>query len=305
MNSKSTLIALVILATQFFVIDSHADEQRIDFTFDATASFEHDNNVALLDLDNSSGEADTATVLDAGINMQIATSKRTSIQVGYDYSGTTYQQFSEYDLTLHHFAAEAAFSGRHIDAALTVDRFAGVLDGDDYLTLTQISPSVARLFGSHVYLRGAYITANKEYDVLSGRNADSEALRLDTYFLIDGMNRYLSLGLQKTAEDANNLELDFDGLQAAIAYGHKLKLPLMKLQLKAQLRYEQRDYLNSTAAINARRSDTRMRSSLNAAIPFTDHVKLEGTIEHTNNESNLDTAAIDKMTYSLGLSVRF
>jgi hypothetical protein len=51
----------------------------------------------------------------------------------------------------------------------------------------------------------------------------------------------------------------------------------MQLNLKAQLRYEQRDYANVTEAIEMRRSDTRLRTALTAAIPFNDHVQLTGS----------------------------
>lgn len=305
MNSKHFLVSLVVIMSALTAADGYADEQRVKFSLDAAAGVEQDSNVALVELDNSSGEADTATVLSGGLNMKLATSKQTSLSIGYDYSGTSYQRFSEYDLDLHHAMAEVAFNGRHFDAAITADRYEGVLDGEGYLTLTQTSPNVSKLFGSHVYMRGAYIDSSKKYDELSSRNADSSAVRLDTYFLLDGMNRYISVGLQKTAEDAVDLELDFDGLQAAIAYGHNLKLPLMRLQLKAQLRYEERDYLNVTESIAARRNDKRLRSSLTAAVPFTDHIKLEGSVEHSDNTSNLDSAVIDKMVYGLGLSVKF
>jgi hypothetical protein len=201
--------------------------------------------------------------------------------------------------------AEVAFSNRHFDAALTADRYEGVLDGEQYLSFDQLSPSLAKLFGNRVYLRAAYITSSKDYDVLSTRNADGVAARLDTYLLLNGMDHFLSLGLQQGNEDAVDDQLDFDTLQATLAYGYKLRLPLMQLNLKAQVRYEQRDYANVTEAIEMRRGDTRLRTSLVAAIPFNDHVQLTGSIERTDNESNLESAVIEKMVYGMGLKLRF
>ncbi len=304
MNSKVWITAIATMTT-LYSIDCYADPQRVDFDFDASAGLEHDSNVGLVELDNNSGEADSATLLAAGLNVTLAMSKQTSLRVGYDYSDTSYQQYSDFDLALHHAVAELAYSGRHIDLAVAADRYEGVLDGEDYLTLTQYSPSMSKLIGSRLFVRGAYIAASKEYDLLDTRNAESDAARLDTYWLFDGMNRYLSLGLQKIAEDAVDPELTYDGMQAAIAYGHTVKFPLMRLQLKAQLRYEQRDYANVTQSINARRDDQRLRGSLVASIPFTDYLEVEATVEHTDNESNLDSASIDKMVYGLGLAVRF
>ena len=305
MNNKIGITFVISLFALTFSDDSFADDQRFRFGFDASAAVEHDSNVAIIDLDANSGEADTATVLDAGLDLRISLSKKASLTVAYDYSGTSYREYSEFDLELHHAMAEAAVQTRYVDLAVGADRFEGILDGENYLTLTRVSPSIARLFGNRVYARAAYIETEKEYDQYESRNAESDAIRLDTYVLFDGMDRYLSLGVQTSSEDALDAQLDFDGVQAMLGYGHTFKLPLMQLQLKAQLRYEDRDYLNVTESIGEPRSDQRWRSSLTATIPFTDHVKLEASVEHSDNESNLDSAVLDKVVYGLGLNLQF
>lgn len=304
MNTK-TIIATFTVLLALLNTDVLAGERSVKFDFEATAGVESDSNVGIVELDNTSGEADRATVLTAGAKLSIPIGQPLTLRVGYDYSDTSYEEFSEFDLGLHHALAEIAFSNRHIDLALTADRYAGVLDGEDYLTFDQVSPSVAKLIGKRIYLRAAYIESSKEYDQLSTRNADSSAARLDTYLLLNGMDHYLSLGLQQGNEDAIDDELDFDGMQASLGYGYKLRLPLMQLNLKAQLRYEQRDYANVTAAIDMRRDDTRLRKSLTASIPFNEHVHLTGSIEHTDNDSNLESAVIDRMVYGIGLKLKF
>lgn len=305
MNTNTLIATFTVLLAMLLHVDVLAAERGVKFDVEATAGVESDSNVGIVELDNTSGEADQATVLTAGAKLSIPIGKPLTLRVGYDYSDTSYQQFSEFDLGLHHALAEIAFSNRHIDTALTADRYEGVLDGEQYLTFNQVSPSVAKLIGNRVYLRAAYITSSKEYDQLSTRNADGTAARLDSYLLLNGMDHYLSLGLQQGSEDALDDELDYDGMQTTFAYGYKLRLPLMQLNLKAQLRYEQRDYANVTASIDMRRSDTRLRKALTASIPFNDHVHLTGSIEHTDNDSNLESAVIDRMVYGIGLKLTF
>lgn len=304
MNTKTLIVNTVLLAA-LLNANAFAGERSVKFDFEASAGVESDSNVGIVDLDNSSGEADRASVLTAGAKLSIPLGQPVTLRVGYDYSDTSYQEFSEFDLDLHHALAEVLFSNRHIDLALTADRYEGVLDGESYLTFDQASPSVAKLFGKRVYLRAAYITSSKEYDQLSTRNADGTAARLDTYLLLNGMDHYLSLGLQQGNEDAIDDELDYDGVQATLGYGYKLRLPLMQLNLKAQLRYEQRDYANVTAAIDMPRNDQRLRKALTASVPFNDHLQLTGSIEHTDNDSNLESAVIDKMVYGIGLRLTF
>lgn len=305
MNTRIVLLSIAFLATATPSVDSYANEQGINFGLDAAAGVEYDSDVGLVELDRKSGEADSATIATAGLDMTVTTGNPLSLRFAYDYSDTAYRQFSEFDLGLHHGHAEIMLNSRRFDASIATDRYEGVLNGDHYLALTQYSPSVSTFLGSRVYARGAFIASSKTYDDLSSRNASSGALRLDTYVLLDGMNRYVSLGWQQAREDAVDAELDFDSVQFALGYGQKITLPLMELMLKANTRYEQRNYRNVTGSIDAHRKDTRLRGSLVAAIPFTDHIKLEGAIERADNRSNLDSAAVDKVVYAVKLRMQF
>lgn len=305
MNTSTTLSAGLVLLAVLFAGNSRAGQDIVDFDFTASAGVEHDSNVGITEIDNNSGEADSATRLAAGVDVTIAPKKPLSLQFGYDYSDTAYRRFSEYDLSLHHAHAKLDWTNRVLNASLTADRFEGVLDGDDYLTLTQYSPSVSRLFDRRLYVRGAFIAAEKAYDALPERNAESHSGRLDTYLLFDGMNHYLSFSMQQTSEDAINPELDFDATRFALGYGYTFSLPLMQLKLKAQLRQERRDYLNITESIGQHRKDRRMRASLAAEIPFTDNFALEGSLEHSDNDSNLPAAAIEKRRLGVGIRIRF
>ena len=305
MNTRTLIATFAISLMTLLHVDAYAGERSVDFGFEASAGVETDSNVGIVEIDDTSGEADRASVLTAGFNLAVPVGKPLTLRLGYDYSGTSYQEFSEFDLDLHHALAEITFSNRHIDAALSADRYEGVLDGEQYLSFEQFSPSLAKLIGSRVYLRAAYIASTKDYDLLSTRNADGVAARLDTYLLLNGMDHFLSLGLQQGNEDAVDDQLDFDTWQASVAWGYRLRLPLMQLNLKAQLRYEQRDYANVTEAIGMRRDDTRLRTSLVAAIPFNDHLQLTGSVERSDNDSNLESAVIEKTVYGIGLKLTF
>lgn len=305
MNTKLNFQALLIVAASFIGMTANAAEKGIELDFNLSASVEQDSNVSIAELDTNSGEADTATVLQAGAKLKIPVSEHWSLRGTYGYTDTAYREFSEYDLGLHQLGLEAAFSSRYADAGILADRYEGILDGEDYLSLTRVSPNLSKLVGSRLFLRGAYIDSRKEYDSLPTRNADGSAVRLDGYLLLDGMDRYLSVSVQSDDEDAVDPELDYEGMTYSLGYGHKMRFSLMRLHLKARLRLEDRDYLDVTQSIGAKRSDQRWRGSLTAAIPFSDMVKLEGSAEHTDNRSNLESAVIDKWVYRLGLSLQF
>ena len=83
------------------------------------------------------------------------------------------------------------------------------LDGDKYLTYQQVSPYVSRQFGDAVFLRGAYAYTDKTFKGRADRDAKSNALQADAYFFLDGVNRYITVGVKGTKEDATGPEFDY------------------------------------------------------------------------------------------------
>ncbi len=301
-NISLSLWALAALVTA----GAASAESNWHFDVDASAGAQYDSNAGVADLDTSSGEADSIVLLAAGGSLTwTPDGTPISLRAGYDYSGTSHGRFETFDLDLHHAVTEVQYRNAYIDAALAFDRYGGVLDGEHYVTISQVSPSVAHLFGSRVYVRGAWIGSTRDYDYLPERAAKGSAVRLDSYLLLDNLDRYVSLGVQFNDERAASREFDFEGLQVSVAYAHTLELPLMKMKLKGSARYETRDYVFALPGLGEPRQDRRWRAGVEAEVPFSDHVSLHANLEHTNNASNLDTAGLDKNVAGLELRVAF
>ena len=302
-NSISIVVALAILGA---APAATAADKTWRFDFDVAAGAQYDSNVGVVDLDTSSGEADSVILLSGGGKLSFAPAKLPfSFSAGYDYSGTSYMRFEEFDLDLHHGVAELQYSNSYFDAALAYDQYEGVLDGESYVSISQVSPSIAHLFGSRVYTRAAWIASTRDYDLQSARNAENSALRLDTYVLLDNLDRYVSLGIQLTDETAASDEFEYSGYQVSLAYMHTFDLELTQLKLKSSLRYEDRDYAFDTPSIGAPRQDQRWRVGVEGEVPFSDHVSLHAILEHTDNSSNLDAAAVQKDTAGIELRIAF
>lgn len=305
MKSINSIITLALMTSLSFASVSQATPREASFGFDAEAGFHSDSNVGISDIDDNSGTSDSAVKLSLGVNSTIPLGERFAIRLGYDYDDTAYQKLSEYDLSLHHGIAELSVDFDGFEAAVSADQFVASLDGDEYLIVSQVSPSLSRLFGNSVFARIAYTNATKEYEVLSTRDAGNESVRMDVYWLLDGMNRYIALGLQSSEENALDDELDFDGFQSMFTIGQNLKFSRLQVNLKTQLKFENRDYRNVTESIQDMRRDERLRASLSAAIPLPGNFEVKGTVEHARTESNLDSADIDKLSYGVSISASF
>jgi hypothetical protein len=303
MQCENTMSAAIAIAALLAATTGFASESRATVEFDATVGADYDSNVGIAELDQSSGAADSVVNLGAGVTAVIKAGDHVGFRLGYEYSGSRYRQFSEFDLGLQHAVAEASVSSRILDAALTAERFDGRLDGEPYLTVTQYSPNVSKLIGGRVFLRAAFIASDKQFDALPGRNARAAAYRVDTYLLLDGMDRYVALAWQSNDENTDSAELDFHGHQAALTLGNRFVSS--RVLLKTQLRYEQRDYLNVTEAIDEPRRDRRLRACVTASMPIGRHFSLDAKAERTLNSSNFGPADLDKFLGGLELKAKF
>ena len=305
MNTLNYRRTMIILCLAWCSGSAPAEERGVSTEVEFGAEFNHDSNVGIADIDSSSGASDTAWTLDAGISSKIPLRDSLSLRLGYDYSDTAYSELSEFDLGLHHGVAELGFRIAGFAPALTVDRYVAYLDGDEYLAITQMTPNVSRLFGDALYLRAAYADAEKEFDVLSNRDADNESLRVDAYWLIDGMDRYIAVGLQAGREEAVDDELDYESVMSMLTVGQSLSVIRLPIEFKAQLKLENRDYQNVTESIQDLRRDERLRGSLSATLSLSEHFEIKGSVERLHTESNLDSADLDKTVIGLGISATF
>lgn len=300
---RYTMTALIVALCT--ALPAHAAERKPEFGVDAGVGYQFDSNVNIAELDTSTGEADNALLLELGLDGNIPLTDKLSLKLGYGYSQTTYQDFSEFDLGLHRGHAEVGYRVGGFDTAVALRRFAVLLDNERFLDIRQVSPSVSRLIGNTLYLRGAYTNAEKTYTDNPARDAVNDAVEADAYILLNGMQRYLAFGFRVDTEDAVNGELDYDGTRAKATYGHRLEWLPLDVDLKAKLQMENRDYVNVTEAIGAPRRDKRFRAGLSAAVPLSQRFRLEGEAEYADNASNLDTAAYDETVFSVNLAAEF
>lgn len=299
MKTLTRIFRPTILVSLAVATAGHAEQPRVDFGFEAALAGKYDSNVALVELDSSAGEADTATALEAAITLTVNLDGGFRLETGYDYSGTRFREFTDFDLDLHHGRVAMGLRRRGFDSAVAVDRFAGLLDGEGYLVQTQVSPSIARLFGRRWYLRAAYTRADKSFDQAAERGATADAVRLDAYLLIDGMDHYLAAAATRTSEEALDSAFDFDSVSGQLTWGYRIAMPRTELRLRAQLRYEQRAY---TALL---REDDRMRAGLTLTVPLSQHVSIGASVDHTRNESDADAVSLDRTVYAMEFGVAF
>lgn len=308
MRLRTISSALYLLAGS---MAAAASGDRVDFSGEAATGIEYDSNVNVLDLDTNTGRGDAALLTDLGFGADITLTEAAALKLGYDWSQTRYRDLSDFDLSIHHASAALKYDAGAFDADLGLHHVDAQLGGDDFLTMRRLSPSVAKLFGDRLYLRGAYVRTRKDHRTDAGRSAINQGFSTDAFLFLDGPQRYVAFGWVTADENAENDDFDYDGHRLKLTYAQRLGWPGVDVELKSRLQLERRDYrqvLEPSSLLEAdpeHRSDERLRAALLVDVPVNEWLAVESGIEYESNASNLASADFDEMSYSVRLAAAF
>jgi hypothetical protein len=227
------------------------------------------------------------------------------MDLGYTYAATRYDNLDRFDLALHRWHAALRYRFAGFDGELSLDRFTARLADAAFVEINRVSPSLSRLFGDWLYLRGAFVHSEKSYDEHGDRDAVNDALRGDAYFLIDGMQRYFALTMEHARENALIESLGYEGISGKVAYGHRIDSATLPLELKGHVQVENREYASMAGSDQGPRRDERLRAGLCAVLPLIEHFELTGQAEYADSASTLEAASYAEMVYTVSVGARF
>jgi hypothetical protein len=288
---------------------AHAQEaaDKLSFRFEGKAGAEYNSNVAVLDLDTNTGEGDWAATVAALAEVSYMPVKGLTLRAGYDGSQSLYQELDQFNLGIHRGYGEAAYDFSFATVGVLGNYAEAYLDGDSYLTFSQVSPYVSRQFGEALFLRAAYARTDKEFDGRPDRDASSDAGQIDAYIFLDGVNRYVVLGGKVTDEDANTDALDYTAGSGKARFVQKFEALGVQPTFRIGAEYEDRDYADPGPGPLAgpARSDQRLTADAALEIPFTKNVFTEVSYRYGDYTSTLAAADYSEHVAGVRLGLRY
>jgi hypothetical protein len=284
------------LAAPAFAQESAKDE-KLSFRFEGKLGAEYSSNVSVSDLDTSTGEGDWAVLANALVEATLIPVEKLTLRAGYDFSQSFHQEFDAFDLTISRPYAEIAYDFDAVTVGVLGNWASAALDGEDYLTYTQVQPYISKQFGNSLFLRLAYAATEKDFQdpANNARDADQTSIQGDAYIFLDGVTRYFIVGAKATEEDARQPALvtdpDFDwsGAGGRVRFVQRFDALGREMTFRIGADYEVRDYDNTTslpAPLNDTRSDKRLVFDTSLDIPFGDRVFSE--ISYNLQAANYD-----------------
>jgi hypothetical protein len=278
------------------------DDGADTVTFEVGGGIEHDSNVAVLELDSSAGAGDSAVLLELGAAYDRPGDAPLDFGAAYNFSDSSHEDFSEFDVRIHRGSARMSYDLGRLDVGANLQYAYAELDGNEFLTLTQVSPYLSRLVGERLFLRFAYADTDKDFADNPGRDAATSSVSSDAYVFVNGLNTYLVFGHRYDDEDARNAEFDYTGHRLGLQVARRFAMAKRQLTLRTYVRLEDRDYRSMTPSIGAARRDDRRELEAVVEIPMGRRVLARVGVKRADNDSNLAAVDFAETVLSVGLN---
>jgi len=273
-------------------------------SFEVGAGLEYDSNVAVLELDASTGAGDAAALLDFGVAYDRPGNAKLDFGAGYNFSETAHEDFKAFDVRIHRGSANMSYDLGRFDIGATLQYADAELDGTEFLSLTQLSPYLSGLVGRRLFLRFAYLDSDKDFADNPARDAATGSFSSDAYVFINGLKTYLVFGHRYDDENAGFDELDYTGQRFGVQLSQRFTARAREITLKTHVRVESRDYRAVTPSIGELRRDDRLEIGLVAEIPVGQRVVTRVAIRRADNESNLPSVSFAETVASVAFSAK-
>ncbi|RUO36616.1 surface lipoprotein assembly modifier [Aliidiomarina sanyensis] len=299
-----TLIAALVLSS--LASDSvAATETNVDFQFRADASREYNSNVSVTELETAIGEPDHAWVYELGVDMQWQATDQVNFDAGYSFSDRRYDQFSEFDLAMHLLYGDLSYALDTWTVGFAYYLADADLGGDSFLTLHQRALYASRMFGEQWYIRAALNQTDKSFATLAERDADTLGAGVDAFYFFGEGRQFILLGASRDDEDARNGIFSYQGTTVRARYSHRFSLWQRDARWQLSYRWHDRDYKATHPSVGAPRSDRHHVIESRVEIPVWRALRVLGSVERGQYDSNLETADYAETRASVGLRIQF
>jgi hypothetical protein len=307
---KLTLIKLFLLtsiAQLFSPSFACADKENSRFNLDLSAGFENSSQLYIDSIEQTSNSGDSALLLDLKAKAQFKPTKQFTFNSFYSIKSKDFQTDDAFDQLTHLFYFDAVYDLSLLKIGTDYSKADVELDGSDFLSISQRSLHMSKLFNSQLFVRLKRQEQQKSFSNLSERNADNSAIALELFHFFDAGKSFFNIGLNDESEVAVSPEFDFDGISywVKLSKGFQAFNKNNKIQL-GWSRFEKRFQQESERLIADDNMQTRLDNKTVLAIKWelqlSKAIHLVSQLESAKNTSNFEDAQFNANKF--GLSVR-
>jgi len=243
--------------------------------------------------------ADIGTDMDANSDSAVAFMFGTEYQlnkklsVSYEFYNEGYQDLSENDTQYHSFNASYDRNIGPLDFFLNASHMDMTLDGDDFLVMDLIIPSLSYYFDSGIYLNLSHTWIDKSFEEFNDFDAKNNATGITAYYFFSNSKAYISLNYTQGEESANTDNNDYDEDTTTLAFQYPVSTGDYKSKFNISYSARQRDYAKVTDTVNIKSREERDRLKVYLDTELNDNWALRATYDFKDRDSNLATSTYE------------
>ena len=284
------------------------DPKRFSASF--SAGIELDDNVTTDEVDLVSAEADWAYVIDFNADYTVLRGTETTIDVGYSFFQSLYDEQTAFNLQSHNLSATVDHSIGDWDLGGTVYYARTFLNDNDFLGIASVIPTLGTLVNDSLYVSFNYTFDAKNFTQDDNRDAIKNGAGVGVVYFFWNGAAMASASYDLGTENARSEE--FDLIEHKLNLGFRTDIPVpdgvlkdANPRFKLGYKYTWKDYTGVTAAIGKERKDERDTITAGLSADLGDYAFATADYERIVARSNLQTADFNEDIFTFRVGVRY
>ncbi|MFT4577858.1 MAG: tetratricopeptide (TPR) repeat protein [Nitrospinales bacterium] len=267
----------------------------------AGVNWQYDDNVSIVEQDTISNEQDMSLNYDVGVGASLYSSKKASLEIGYDFSQSLWDKLPEFDYQAHSFNTSTSYSFENWDADLSYSYSYSFLDRSDFVATHNINPRISFIPIPNFYTFASYSFSKTNFISSNTRDGTNHSWSLSQFFFFLESKAYILVRYGLDLGDTEDPRFDLLGHSASA--GLRLPGPL-KLKTTLNYSFNYSNYKNVTPSIGERRFDAKHTVQLSLSRSIIDALEVNINVKRVMSNSNLTSVDFTQNIYLFGFSLK-
>lgn len=281
-------------------------DEKSPWQFNLQFGIESDSNVVVEDVERNSAADSLSYQSRVSLGYNHKTKNKSEFGASYSFSRKDYNSLDSFDTDIHLVNLKASHKFKDAKVGINATRAKAYLDDDAFVVYEKVTPNVSYYFDKKNFIYLSYTLGEKTFEDLHERSADQQELGFNYYHLLQGLNHYLTAGLEYKDEDAEEHFYSYQQWQFKLSYNYRSRLFDMPTRLKLSYRYQDRDHdSDEHPLLGEFRQDERNQLKLNYRISLPNNFFSEIELTGNFNQSNLEAADYDQTKFGILIGYKF
>jgi len=306
-HQKHSLGLALVAAMSLSAGVAHAQNTSAPFTVSGTvaAGSQYTNNVSINEVEIASGNSDIAITVDADLNLKWRPTQQVTVDAGYNLSTRRYDDIDTFDLDKHQLYGDVSYNLGTYAIGANINYTDAQRDGNDFYSINQQSLYLLKPLNNNLTVRAALVFEDKDFDFLSARDADGEAVHIDGIWSLNQGRSDLVVGYAYHEEDARSSAFAYDADTIHARFTHRFSWNGRESNLQLGGEAQFRDYDGITPSIGRTRDDKHYMVDARVEVKLQPWLAVYGNVARGDFRSHLPSADYTQNIVGAGLKVDF